>query len=52
MYKHDDGRPMLGRKLKDKSKRELDYLGLAVHKDAGEEADSKHERSSSAPSST
>ena len=28
VYKHDDGRPMLGRKLKDKSKRELDYLGL------------------------
>ena len=35
VYKHDDGRPMLGRKLKDKSKRELDYLGLAVHKDEG-----------------
>ena len=30
---HDDGRPMLGRKLKDKSKREMDYLGLGVHKD-------------------
>ena len=36
VYVHDDGRPMLGRKLKDKSKRELDYLGLAVHKDGGE----------------
>ena len=31
---------MLGRKLKDKSKRELDYLGLAVHKDEGKEVDS------------
>ena len=36
VYKHDDGRPMLGRKLKGKSKRELDYLGLKVHKDEGE----------------
>ncbi len=33
VYVHDDGRPMLGRKLKGKSKREMDYLGLAVHKD-------------------
>ena len=33
VYVHDDGRPMLGRKLKGKSKRELGYLGLAVHKD-------------------
>ena len=41
VYKHDDGRPMLGRKLKDKSKRELDYLGLSVHKDEGAEADPK-----------
>ena len=45
VYLHDDGRPMLGRKLKGKSKRELDYLGLAVHKDEGEEADPKQERS-------
>ena len=41
VYKHDDGRPMLGRKLKGKSKRELDYLGLSVHKDEGAEADPK-----------
>ena len=40
VYKHDDGRPMLGRKLKDKSKRELDYLGLSVHKDEGNSGDS------------
>ena len=33
VYKHDDGRPMLGRKLKDKSQRELDYLGLVPDKD-------------------
>jgi uncharacterized membrane protein YeiH len=29
-YKHDDGRPMLGRKLKGKSEREMKALGLAV----------------------
>ena len=52
VYKHDDGRPMLGRKLKDKSKREMDYLGLTVHKDDGGEVDPKHERSSGAPSTT
>ena len=40
VYKHDDGRPMLGRKLKGKSKRELDYLGLSVHKDEGNLGDS------------
>ena len=45
VYVHDDGRPMLGRKLKGKSKRELDYLGLAVHKDEDEEVDPKPERS-------
>ena len=29
-YMHDDGRPMLGRKLKGKSEREMKALGLAV----------------------
>ena len=33
---HDDGRPLLGRKLKGKSKREMNYLGLTVDKDGGE----------------
>ena len=45
VYVHDDGRPMLGRKLKGKSKRELDYLGLTVHKDEGAEGDPKSEPS-------
>ncbi len=31
VYIHDDGRPMLGRKLKGKSKREMAYLGLTVN---------------------
>jgi uncharacterized membrane protein YeiH len=30
VYKHDDGRPLLGRKLKGKSQRELRDLGLVV----------------------
>lgn len=30
VYKHDDGRPMLGRKLKGRSEREMDMLGLAL----------------------
>ncbi len=30
VYVHDDGRPMLGRKLKGKSKREMAMLGLTV----------------------
>ena len=30
VYIHDDGRPMLGRKLKGKSQRELHDLGLTV----------------------
>jgi uncharacterized membrane protein YeiH len=30
VYLHDDGRPMLGRKLKGKSKRELAAIGLSV----------------------
>ena len=45
VYVHDDGRPMLGRKLKGKSKRELDYLGLTVHKDDDAEVDPKLEPS-------
>ena len=44
VYKHDDGRPMLGRKLKDKSQRELDYLGLTVDKDKDVEVDPKLEQ--------
>jgi uncharacterized membrane protein YeiH len=32
VYRHDDGRPMLGRKLKDKSEREMHDLGLSVEK--------------------
>ena len=44
VYKHDDGRPMLGRKLKDKSKRELGYLGLTVDKDKDVEVDPKLEQ--------
>ncbi len=44
VYVHDDGRPMLGRKLKGKSKRELDYLGLVAHKDKDVEVDPKLER--------
>ena len=35
VYLHSDGRPMLGRKLKGKSKRELRDLGLVVEKDDG-----------------
>ena len=30
VYLHDDGRPLLGRKLKGKSKREMEYLGLTT----------------------
>ena len=30
VYVHDDGRPLLGRKLKGKSVREMNYLGLAT----------------------
>jgi hypothetical protein len=32
VYQHDDGRPMLGRKLRGKSEREMKDLGLAVEK--------------------
>lgn len=38
VYQHSDGRPMLGRKLKGKSKRELRDLGLLVE-DGGEAGD-------------
>ncbi|WP_344059290.1 trimeric intracellular cation channel family protein [Microbacterium pumilum] len=34
VYKHDDGRPLLGRKLAGKSERELHDLGLVVAKDS------------------
>jgi hypothetical protein len=30
VYMHDDGRPLLGRKLKGKSKREMGVFGLAT----------------------
>jgi hypothetical protein len=30
VYRHDDGRPLLGRKLKGKLVREMAYLGLTV----------------------
>jgi hypothetical protein len=30
VYEHSDGRPLLGRKIKGKSKRELHDLGLVV----------------------
>ena len=36
VYQHSDGRPLLGRKLAGKSRRELHYLGLTVdHPDSG-----------------
>jgi uncharacterized membrane protein YeiH len=34
VYKHDDGRPLLGRKLKGKSVREMASIGLAMDQDA------------------
>jgi uncharacterized membrane protein YeiH len=37
VYEHDDGRPMLGRKLKGKSRREMAYLGLTVDTRDGKE---------------
>ena len=52
VYKHDDGRPMLGRKLKDKSQRELGYLGLTVDKDKGVEVDPKLEQPAGKPSTS
>jgi uncharacterized membrane protein YeiH len=39
VYKHDDGRPLLGRKLAGKSERELHDLGLVVENGAGQPAD-------------
>ena len=30
VYRHDDGRPLLGRKLKGRSEREMKLIGLAV----------------------
>jgi hypothetical protein len=38
VYVHDDGRPLLGRKLKGKSQRELRDLGLVVTKSDAEPA--------------
>lgn len=35
VYKHDDGRPLLGRKIAGKSQRELRDIGLAVDDDSG-----------------
>ncbi len=34
MYVHDDGRPLLGRTLKGKSKREMEALGLSASDEA------------------
>jgi uncharacterized membrane protein YeiH len=34
VYRHDDGRPLLGRKLKGKSAREMASIGLAMDQDA------------------
>jgi len=39
VYKHDDGRPLLGRKIAGKSQRELRDLGLVVENGAGHPAD-------------
>ena len=33
VYRHDDGCPLLGRKLKGKSQREMAMLGLAMPED-------------------
>ena len=40
MVKHDDGRPLLGRKLAGKSQRELHELGLTVDDQPEQAADS------------
>jgi hypothetical protein len=34
VYLHDDGRPLLGRKLKGKSRRETEALGLSASDEA------------------
>jgi hypothetical protein len=39
VYKHNDGRPLLGRKIARKSQRELRDLGLLVENGAGNPAD-------------
>jgi uncharacterized membrane protein YeiH len=41
VYIHDDGRPLLGRKLKGKSQRELHSLGLVDHPEEGIQVDPK-----------
>ena len=46
VYIHDDGRPMLGRKLKGKSKREMAYLGLTVNDADGKDGANHSERAS------
>ena len=40
VYQHSDGRPLLGRKLKDKSAREMHDLGLTVDAPGGGHSDS------------
>jgi uncharacterized membrane protein YeiH len=40
VYIHDAGRPMLGRKLQGKSKREMAYLGLSTDSSGGFSGDS------------
>jgi len=39
VYKHDDGRPLLGRKIAGKSQRELRDLGLLVENGTGQPTD-------------
>jgi uncharacterized membrane protein YeiH len=39
VYKHDDGRPLLGRKIAGKSQRELRDIGLLVENGSGKAAD-------------
>jgi hypothetical protein len=41
VYKHDDGRPLLGRKIAGKSERELTDLGLTVANGGGQPAADK-----------
>src|SRR5271167_725751 len=42
VYKHGDGRPLLGRKLADKSQRELHDLGLTVQDSQSKDAEAVH----------
>jgi hypothetical protein len=37
VYQHSDGRPLLGRKLRGKSAREMKDLGLAMNDSPGQE---------------